>query len=209
MNHPGLLRAGVLVAVVAGLVTGCMTQNAYTGEKQVSKTTKGAAIGALAGAAVGALTGGDSKAHRKNALIGALYAYEMSLYMQAVSRAAHHEGTPPEKLHKFIQFVEITFREQEALVKLMPELIMYIAQNPSLMEMEKTITSTTLNLLQGIIEEGIRDGYFRQLDASAAATTILGAASGVLLQSYFNPELSLKLSLEYLSEFIMRGLNND
>jgi outer membrane protein OmpA-like peptidoglycan-associated protein len=71
MTHPGLLRTGVLAAVVAGLVSGCMTQDAYTGEKQVSKTTKGAAIGALAGAAAGALMGGDSKAHRKNALIGA------------------------------------------------------------------------------------------------------------------------------------------
>ena len=71
MTHPGLVRTGVLVAVVAGLVTGCMTNDAYTGEKQVSKTTKGAAIGALAGAAAGALMGGDSKAHRKNALIGA------------------------------------------------------------------------------------------------------------------------------------------
>jgi outer membrane protein OmpA-like peptidoglycan-associated protein len=71
MTHPGLLRTGVLVAAVAGLLTGCMTTDPYTGEKQVSKTTKGAGIGALAGAAVGALTGGDAKAHRKNALIGA------------------------------------------------------------------------------------------------------------------------------------------
>jgi outer membrane protein OmpA-like peptidoglycan-associated protein len=71
MIHPGSLRTGVLVAAVAGLLAGCMTTDPYTGEKQVSKTTKGATIGALAGAAVGALTGGDSKAHRKNALIGA------------------------------------------------------------------------------------------------------------------------------------------
>jgi len=48
------LRNGVLIAVLAALVSGCMTQNAYTGEKQVSKTTTGAGIGALAGAAVGA-----------------------------------------------------------------------------------------------------------------------------------------------------------
>jgi outer membrane protein OmpA-like peptidoglycan-associated protein len=48
-----------------------MTYDPYSGEKKVSNTTKGAGIGALAGAAVGALTGGDSKAHRKNALIGA------------------------------------------------------------------------------------------------------------------------------------------
>jgi outer membrane protein OmpA-like peptidoglycan-associated protein len=71
MTHPRLLRSGVLVAVIAGLLTGCMTTDPYTGEQKVSKTAKGAGIGALAGAAVGALTGGDAKAHRKNALIGA------------------------------------------------------------------------------------------------------------------------------------------
>jgi len=71
MTHPGLLRSGVLVAVLAGLISGCATTNAYTGEKQVSKTTKGAGIGALAGAAVGALTGDNSKERRKRALIGA------------------------------------------------------------------------------------------------------------------------------------------
>jgi outer membrane protein OmpA-like peptidoglycan-associated protein len=71
MTHPGLVRTGVLVAAIAGLLAGCMTTDAYTGESKVSKTTKGAGIGALAGAAAGALMGGDSKAHRKNALIGA------------------------------------------------------------------------------------------------------------------------------------------
>ena len=71
MTHPHLLRGGVLVAVIAGLLAGCMTTDPYTGEQKVSKTAKGAGIGALAGAAVGALTGGDAKAHRKNALIGA------------------------------------------------------------------------------------------------------------------------------------------
>lgn len=71
MTHPGLVRSGVLVAAIAGLLTGCMTTDAYTGESKVSKTAKGAGIGALAGAAAGALMGGDSKQHRKNALIGA------------------------------------------------------------------------------------------------------------------------------------------
>jgi outer membrane protein OmpA-like peptidoglycan-associated protein len=70
MNQ-GLLRTGLIVAVVAGIVSGCTTTNAYTGEKQVSKTAKGAGIGALAGAAVGALTGDNGKDRRKRALIGA------------------------------------------------------------------------------------------------------------------------------------------
>jgi outer membrane protein OmpA-like peptidoglycan-associated protein len=53
-----------------GLIAGCTT-NPFTGEKQVSKTAKGATIGALGGAAIGALTGDDSRERRKRALIGA------------------------------------------------------------------------------------------------------------------------------------------
>jgi len=77
MTHPGsprsarAFRNGILVAVLAAFTSGCMTTDAYTGEKQVSKTTKGAGIGALAGAAVGALTGDNSKERRKRALVGA------------------------------------------------------------------------------------------------------------------------------------------
>jgi outer membrane protein OmpA-like peptidoglycan-associated protein len=70
MDHLVLVRKGVLSAIAVALIAGCTT-NPYTGERQTSKAVKGAGIGALAGAAVGALTGGDSKAHRKNALIGA------------------------------------------------------------------------------------------------------------------------------------------
>jgi outer membrane protein OmpA-like peptidoglycan-associated protein len=71
----GAVARGLIVAAAASMVTvllsGCMTTDAYTGDKKVSKTTKGAGLGALAGAAVGALTGDNSKERRKRALIGA------------------------------------------------------------------------------------------------------------------------------------------
>ena len=41
MNQSHWVRNGLIVAVLAGIVSGCTTTNAYTGEKQVSKTTKG------------------------------------------------------------------------------------------------------------------------------------------------------------------------
>jgi outer membrane protein OmpA-like peptidoglycan-associated protein len=62
----------VACAVVTSIsLSACMTNDAYTGERKVSDTTKGAGIGAAAGAVIGLLTGGDAAAHRKNALIGA------------------------------------------------------------------------------------------------------------------------------------------
>ena len=71
MKNPILVRSILLAAVAAFAFTGCMTTDAYTGEKKVNKTTKGAGIGALAGAVLGAATGDNSKERRKRALIGA------------------------------------------------------------------------------------------------------------------------------------------
>jgi len=61
----------VLGAVAAALLAGCMTNDAYTGNRKVSSTAKGAGIGAAVGAVAGILTGPDARAHRKNALIAA------------------------------------------------------------------------------------------------------------------------------------------
>ena len=62
----------VLVAVVvsAAMLSGCATQDAYTGEEETSKTMMGGIIGAVTGAAAGAAT--SSKGDRnKGILIGA------------------------------------------------------------------------------------------------------------------------------------------
>ncbi len=66
-----MIRITLLVVSAAVTVSGCMTTDAYTGEKKVTNTTKGAGIGALAGAVLGAATGDNSKERRKRALIGA------------------------------------------------------------------------------------------------------------------------------------------
>ena len=66
-----LVRTTLLAIVAAFTAAGCQTTDAYTGEKKVNKTTKGAGIGALAGAVLGAATGDNSKERRKRALIGA------------------------------------------------------------------------------------------------------------------------------------------
>ena len=58
------------VALSTTMVTGCATQDAYTGEKQTSKTAIGGIIGAVAGAATGAATSSDGD-REKGMMIGA------------------------------------------------------------------------------------------------------------------------------------------
>jgi outer membrane protein OmpA-like peptidoglycan-associated protein len=63
----------VLLAALAAatVVSGCYTNDAYSGNRKVSNTAKGAGIGAAIGAVAGILSGPDARAHRKNALIAA------------------------------------------------------------------------------------------------------------------------------------------
>jgi outer membrane protein OmpA-like peptidoglycan-associated protein len=63
-----------LAGLVSSLVVlgGCeylQTEDPYTGEKEVNKTTKGAAIGAATGAVIGLISGNDSAQRKKKALI--------------------------------------------------------------------------------------------------------------------------------------------
>jgi outer membrane protein OmpA-like peptidoglycan-associated protein len=71
MSFKQLLSKATLLAVAAATLAGCYTMDPYTNERKVSKTTKGAGIGALAGAVAGMITGDDSRERRKRALIGA------------------------------------------------------------------------------------------------------------------------------------------
>lgn len=71
MQLKNIVTKGLVMAITASVLAGCYTMDPYTNDKKVSKTTKGATIGAVAGAAIGMLTGGDGRNRRKNALIGA------------------------------------------------------------------------------------------------------------------------------------------
>jgi outer membrane protein OmpA-like peptidoglycan-associated protein len=63
----------LIVAAVCGAVavTGCTTQDPYSGQSRTSKTAEGAGIGAVAGAVLGAATGKNAEQRRKRALEGA------------------------------------------------------------------------------------------------------------------------------------------
>jgi outer membrane protein OmpA-like peptidoglycan-associated protein len=100
MKSPvGITRALIAGLAASLLVAGCHTTDPYTGERRVSKTAKGAGIGAAVGAVAGMLTGPDSRAHRKNALIaagvGALAGGAVGQYMdrQEARLRAQLEGT--------------------------------------------------------------------------------------------------------------------
>ncbi len=99
MNTSMMGKTAVLALVAGLVVTSCMTYDPYSGDKQVSKTTKGAAIGAGVGALAGVLVG-DSSRERKRRMIqlgvaGGLAGGAVGNYMdrQEAKLRAQLEGT--------------------------------------------------------------------------------------------------------------------
>ncbi|MCL5260166.1 MAG: OmpA family protein [Gammaproteobacteria bacterium] len=71
------LRRGLIIGVaifllpMLGFLSGCSTQNPYTGESELSKTAVGTGVGALGGALVGQMIGHDTASTLIGAGIGA------------------------------------------------------------------------------------------------------------------------------------------
>ena len=61
----------LMIVGLALLATGCETLDPYTGESRMSKSTKGALIGAGIGAVAGLASGDDAVDRRQRAMIGA------------------------------------------------------------------------------------------------------------------------------------------
>lgn len=93
------LRLTAAATLAAFALSACYTYDPYSGEKEVSKTTKGAAAGAAAGAVIGVLAGNDSKQRKKKALVlagvGALAGGAAGNYMdrQEAKLRAQLQGT--------------------------------------------------------------------------------------------------------------------
>jgi len=93
------LKAILVTAGLAVVVSGCETLDPYTQESKTSNATKGAVIGAIAGAVVGLASGDDAVERRQRALIGAgvgaLAGGAVGVYMdrQEAELRAELEGT--------------------------------------------------------------------------------------------------------------------
>jgi outer membrane protein OmpA-like peptidoglycan-associated protein len=65
------MKKVILIALCASFLSACTTTDPYTGEKKISNTAGGAAIGAGLGALAGLAVGNDGPGRRNAALIGA------------------------------------------------------------------------------------------------------------------------------------------
>ena len=96
-NRSGTLILTLTTAMV--LISGCTTLDPYTREEQMSKSSKGALIGAGIGAVVGLISGDDAVERRQHAMIaagiGALAGGGVGYYMdkQEAELRAQLEGT--------------------------------------------------------------------------------------------------------------------
>ena len=84
------LKLGTAALLAPLALTACTTTNPYTGEREVSKTAKGAGIGAVAGGVIGAVAG-DDEAAIAGAAAGALIGGGIGAYMDRQEQELRRE----------------------------------------------------------------------------------------------------------------------
>lgn len=117
-----LIKITIMASIALGFA-GCTSINPYTGQKQVSRTTIGAGVGAAGGALIGGLVGGE-----KGALIGAAAggvggaAIGSSMDREQAELGARLRGTGVQVRKqgnglKLIMYSDVTFAFNSANVK--------------------------------------------------------------------------------------------
>ena len=117
-----IVKTFVVAAFVSSIaLTGCTTQNAYTGESQYSDTTKGALFGTLAGAAIGQIAGGDTESTLIGIGVGAAAGTGIGAYMDKQEAELRRElqttGVQVQKMGNAIKLImpgNVTFASDSA-----------------------------------------------------------------------------------------------
>ncbi len=91
---PRRILSFILVfGIATALLAGCVTRNPYTNQKEMSRSSKGALVGAAVGAVLGVLTGSSNRAKRAliGAGVGALTGAGVGYYMDRQEAALRNE----------------------------------------------------------------------------------------------------------------------
>jgi len=116
------LFLGLLFSIFA--LTGCTTFNPYTGEKEVSKTSIGAGIGAVGGAIAGQLIGGNTASTLIGATAGAALGGVTGNYMDRqdteLRRQLQGTGVQVRRVGKGVRLImpgDVTFENNRADIR--------------------------------------------------------------------------------------------
>ena len=179
------MKRTILALVLTGAsLSGCMTYDPYTGEKETSKATSGAIIGAVSGAAVGALA--NHKDRGKGALIGAAaggatgggIGYYMDRQEAELRRKLEGTGVRVQRNGDQINLImpgDVTFDVNQASIR---NEFVYVLESVGIVldEYEKTAIR-----IEGHTDSSGSDAYNQQLSERRAA-----AVRDVLLRQGIN-----------------------
>ena len=143
----------------------------------------------------------------KNALIQAIFDQFFVGQLAMLDLVVASEDTA---VNKLTQLATFTTEEVEALATQFPsslEFYALAAREEGLQEVLKNHFEGYRQKITAIIEQGIADGEFRQVDANGVAKTIIALFEGVLLVWGVSPEvINLSADVQTAVQILLKGL---
>lgn len=115
---------------------------------------------------------------------------------------------PPQKLRRVLTGMDTLMDEMMSFAGLYADFFTQAWQEPSIQENLATQYNRFIDALVPVIQSGIDEGYFREVDVRTTARTILGAIDGFWFQQILKVGDAQSL-LELHADLVVRGLMKD
>ena len=131
-----------------------------------------------------------------------LYLSELDIYRAAIEGAQSAE----EALRNVSEAILASLAETLPMIELTLEYMAHASRDEDLRGRFRLMYSVLRDLLAGQVERGIGEGRFAPIDSRGAASGILAAMDGLLIQKVLGPELELAPVWRLTVEILIRGL---
>lgn len=133
----------------------------------------------------------------------------MAMWNEQLVQLAEMEGSAAERIRTFFAEVGALFATNKNLIGLLVDGFFQSYQIEEAQTVMNDIYSGFVKEIEHIIQQGIDQGEFREIDPHLAAISLMAGGDGVSLYILLEPDWDLALALNTLVDLILRGLRKE
>jgi TetR/AcrR family acrAB operon transcriptional repressor len=126
---------------------------------------------------------------------------------EAYARVAGEAPSAPDALRRMVEVLAEGEAETLELIELQLEYMSHASRDPDLRRRYREMYQRLRSVIGEQIERGIRDGDFRSVDPTSAASVVVGTLDALIFQKVLEPDLELLPLWKEAIELVLKGIH--
>jgi AcrR family transcriptional regulator len=133
----------------------------------------------------------------------------MKAWDEQLANLADTGGPAEDRIRSFFSDVGAVFATNKNLIGLMVDAFFQSYQMEEAQFLMKDIYARFIGHIEHIVQQGIDNGEFREVDPHMAAVSLMAGGDGVSFYILFEPDWDLFKALNTITDLILRGLRKE